>query len=264
MTIAGVNGGQRLSAPGRPNFFGMVGNGLRGLLRLMLAGNPGRALATISEIPQWIATSGPGRSPLVDEVPWLVNQAVDFLRTNLSGHGRIFEWGSGGSTLFFAARSVELATVEHDESWFEQMSELIEDRNFAHVDIRFFPPEMQRAEYSAENPERFASTAEGYRFASFEAYVQAIDDYPNDYFELVSIDGRARVACMKHAIRHVAPGGWLLLDNSDRTVYLADIPEALLSWSRQDFLGPVNYSGAFGMTTLWQRPCGHNCETGGR
>ena len=55
--------------------------------------------------------------------------------------------------------------------------------------------------------------------ASFERYVKAIDDYPDGHFQVVSVDGRASVACLERALPKVAPGGLLILDNSQRERY---------------------------------------------
>ena len=54
---------------------------------------------------------------------------------------------------------------------------------------------------------------------SFKKFVTTIDQYPDHYFDLVFVDGRARNSCIKHAIPKVKNGGYILLDDSDRKSY---------------------------------------------
>ena len=74
--------------------------------------------------------------------------------------------------------------------------------------------------------------------ASFERYVRAIDDYPDGHFHVVSVDGRARVACLERALAKIAPGGLLILDNSQRDRY-----KPALSRLTERFPDFVSYHG---------------------
>ncbi len=53
----------------------------------------------------------------------------------------------------------------------------------------------------------------------FHPYFQKIQKYPDNYFDFVLIDGRARVACMINEIDKIKNEGILILDNSDREKY---------------------------------------------
>ena len=55
---------------------------------------------------------------------------------------------------------------------------------------------------------------------SFERYVKSIDDYPDRFFDMVLVDGRARKFCLEHAPKKIRPGGYLLMDNSSTPEYL--------------------------------------------
>jgi hypothetical protein len=48
------------------------------------------------------------------------------------------------------------------------------------------------------------------------SYAAFIDRFPDHSFDLVIIDGRARAACIQHAIPKVKKGGYLLVDDSER------------------------------------------------
>ncbi|HKO93603.1 MAG TPA: hypothetical protein VJU61_20760, partial [Polyangiaceae bacterium] len=66
----------------------------------------------------WFTSQAVTRSPLGDEAPWIPFVARRWLARQLRPHLRVFEWGSGGSTLFLARRVAELVSVEHDAEWY--------------------------------------------------------------------------------------------------------------------------------------------------
>lgn len=224
-------------------------------INLIRAGYWRQSLLGITFFPQWLATATNGRSPLHDQMPWITCSAVEFLRRRLTGSGIVFEWGSGGSTAFYAKLSQKVITVEHDPDWYQHVNERLDGAVRQRVELKLVTPKIRENNCNNDpgNPDGYCSSDAGYVQKSFEDYVKIIDEYPLGQFELVSIDGRARPSCLKHAIKHVAIGGYLLLDNSDRDYYLAKAPVELASWKRNEFVGPVNYSGMFGRTLIWQR-----------
>ncbi|MBI5865098.1 MAG: hypothetical protein HZB38_11445 [Planctomycetes bacterium] len=99
----------------------------------------------------------------------------------------------------------------------------------------------------------YASSDPRYPGRTFEAYVRAIDQHPDATFDVILVDGRARPACIQHAIPKLKPSGWLVLDNADREHYQAAIRLLLGRWERRDFAGPIPYTEHFVCTTAWQR-----------
>src|SRR4051812_34446634 len=53
-------------------------------------------------------------SPLADGQPWMPYRAIDWLDRTVDRSTAVFEYGSGGGTLFLAQRAGELHSVEHD------------------------------------------------------------------------------------------------------------------------------------------------------
>jgi predicted O-methyltransferase YrrM len=51
-----------------------------------------------------------------------------------------------------------------------------------------------------------------------DAYVRSIGEVAGD-FDLIVVDGRERVRCVRAALPRLAPGGVLLLDDSQRRRY---------------------------------------------
>jgi hypothetical protein len=63
--------------------------------------------------------------------------------------------------------------------------------------------------------------------------VKCIDSYPDQFFDLVLVDGRARKGCIEHAIKKIRSNGYLVLDNSSTKEYL-NFLSPLKQYSRFD------------------------------
>jgi hypothetical protein len=102
------------------------------------------------------------------------------------------------------------------------------------------------------DPQSYASSAEEYSGHSFRQYVVTVDDFPDQFFDFVAIDGRARPSCIQHARAKVKIGGYLMLDNSERPSYQPSV-QLLSRWERRQFYGPGPYNAYFWETTFWRR-----------
>lgn len=178
----------------------------------------------------------------------MVYEAISWLTSYLRPDMRVFEWGSGGSTLFIANRVKSIVSVEHDSDWYNQVNEKIHDVGFDNIQYELVLPEK-----SEQCDIFYVSSDERFLGHSFLDYAQAIDAYMVNSFDLVVVDGRARPGCIKHAIPRVKPGGYLLLDNSDRIEYSTG-KLLLQEWRQIVFRGPGSYADFFTETTVWQKP----------
>lgn len=142
-------------------------------------------------------------------------RAIDFLAGNLKTGDRVFEYGSGGSTLFLASLGVELVSIEHDEGWYNKVSNSLVNSGLPTVDYRFVPP----GDGECRIPGRYKSSVPLYKNANFANYVNTIMDFPDGWFDMLIIDGRARVDCARVGLSKVKTGGYVVLDNSKRKRY---------------------------------------------
>ncbi len=71
----------------------------------------------------------------------------------------------------------------------------------------------------AADPARYRSVAPYSEYLDFQNYVTQIDAFPDSTFDIVLVDGRARPACLIHALPKVRRGGLLILDNAERPHY---------------------------------------------
>lgn len=204
----------------------------------------------------WKASLEKGRSPMSDEQPWLTFAAIDLLRDFLRSDMRVFEFGGGGSTLFFTARAAEVITVEHDEKWFPAIGEALEKKGRTNWKGILSPAEPGGdTNASIADPAAYSSDDASYKGKHFRRYASSIDAYPDAYFDIVVVDGRARSSCLKHALPKIKPGGLLVLDNSDRVYYLEKTSD-LIGVSFEELLsckGPGPYLEWFTQTTIWKK-----------
>ncbi|NGX39789.1 MAG: hypothetical protein KR126chlam1_01122 [Chlamydiae bacterium] len=127
-------------------------------------------------------------------VPWITDEAVAFLEMfcEENPEAKILEFGSGASTLWFAKRTPNLYSVEHDE--------------------RFYA--LVQKELST-NPDCFPAK----HYLRKRPYYSIADEFSDGYFDLIVVDGRNRKGCMARSIRILKPGGILMLDNAERRYY---------------------------------------------
>ena len=213
----------------------------------LLARDPGG----IKHLHKWLLSQWPGHSPLTDEIPWITYEAIRWLDSYLQPHMRVFEYGSGGSTLYLAGRVKEVTSVEHDETYSSMVKERLASRGVNNCTYLFRPPvALPRENIPAYSLTSFTSFASRYRGMSFENYVCSIDQYPDETFDLVMIDGRSRCSCAQRALPKLRPGGYLLLDNSERPGYKA-ISNLLKSCKSANYPGLTPSSTFLHETTVW-------------
>lgn len=157
---------------------------------------------------------------LRQQEPWLTFGATEQLRRALAGwdQPRVFEFGSGGSTLFWLRHRAAVVSVEHDPGWHARL--LRELPTGAELDYRLVPPAPGAVSRDPADPDGFASDDPSFAGMSFEAYARQIEEFPDHWFDIVLVDGRARPACLSRAVAKVKPGGLLVLDNAERSYYV--------------------------------------------
>ena len=146
------------------------------------------------------------------DLAWWTYCAIDTVERFLASDdrpARVFEYGAGASTAWLARRAGEVTSVEHDQGFADVLAPLLEE--YPNVSLQLVPP------VSSPTP-RTGSQRRGHENFDFTDYVRAIDDAAGA-FDLVVVDGRARMACVRQAIPRLAPGGIVLLDNANRTEY---------------------------------------------
>src|SRR3954471_20501401 len=58
-----------------------------------------------------------------EPIPWFTYPAIEFLGQFDWGGKRVFEWGSGNSSLWFARRAGSVRSIEHDRVWADRTAQ---------------------------------------------------------------------------------------------------------------------------------------------
>ena len=188
-----------------------------------------------------------------NKLPWITFGAIDYLdKLNFQGKS-VFEFGSGGSTLYCLKRGAKCISIEHDRSWYERLRFIL--TNEVQVDYRFVPSSYHpnQNDFDASDPDDFSSDEYPQKHQRYEAYVRQIDYFPDHAFYVVIIDGRSRAACIKHAVTKVQPNGYLILDNAERAYYTQKTAIFLNDFEEMRFAGCMPCNAQFSETRIYRK-----------
>ena len=186
--------------------------------------------------------------------PWLTFDAIQFLIPRLWKGMRVFEFGSGGSTLFWLLHGAHCVSVEHDPDWYALVRERLGPE--ASIDYRLVPPELVEASNrhgGPADPDAYTSSVSAFRSFSFRRYAAQINEFHDEWFDLVMVDGRARPSCIKHSVSKIKIGGMMCVDNADRDYYFERTRNYLEGFDAVEFPGVGPVSDALWKTTIFTR-----------
>lgn len=142
-----------------------------------------------------------GVQPLDVELPWYSFSAIDFLAHHVTSSSVVFEWGGGGSTLFWARRARQVICVESSDTWADRLETVLDNLGVSNVTVlrHYFDPQSKESFKESE-------------------YLNCIDDYSAD---VVVIDGyeesvQLRPLCFYKAESKARSGLTIVLDDSWR------------------------------------------------
>lgn len=193
----------------------------------LILGHWARSLLAIHDLDEMIGLG----------VPWWTYRAISAVEEALAARpqARVFEWGSGASTFWLAARAAGVASVEHDRAWHALMQARLAAAPQLAGRVRL---DLVEPGGLAAPGDPFGSEKSGRIGRSFEAYARRIEATGGPY-DLIVIDGRARSACLRLAQAHLAEGGLIVFDNAHRARYRAAIAQSGLAVRRMRGLAPA-------------------------
>jgi len=166
----------------------------------------GRLVADLARHPHYVPRTVRhnvinGATPLDLQLPWFSYAAIDFLDHELKPDMQVCEYGSGGSTLFFAKRTKRVVSIEDNPEWFQKVTARARDLGLKNVEVKLCP-------FDFKNPVGFDQSD----------YLHAI---PRKKFDIIVIDGseewnQVRPICFDHAESFIKPGGMIIVDDSWR------------------------------------------------
>lgn len=178
----------------------MHGTNLEKVMRLVgnLLGHPQYAPAYL--LAHWLK-----KTPLDLELPWFSYAAIDFLKTFLRPQMSVFEYGTGGSTVFFARKVRTVTSTEDNIIWLQKVEQHLNKAALTNV-------VLQHRLFDFKNPVNFENSA----------YLHSV---PAQKFDVIVVDGReeflglensvqVRPTCFYYAENFVKPGGIIVVDDS--------------------------------------------------
>lgn len=158
-------------------------------------------------------------------LPWYTYPSIAFLGPRIRETFRVFEYGSGNSTRWWARHAGQVRAVEHEPAW----------RDIVAADLPANAEVMLRMR---EN----------------DAYAKAIEE-TEDRYDIVVVDGRDRNRCAEVGCERLTDGGVIVWDNSDRDRYQPGFDHLTArGFKRIDFwgMGPIVRKGW--NTSVFYRP----------
>jgi len=206
---------------------------------------------SIIDFPVWWKHQQRKNEPLKTDLPWITFKAERFLRKILRKDMIVFEYGSGSSTLYFSRRVARIFSIEHHREWFEHIQQILSEQSIKNADCRLIEPET----LTENQPNVYLSSSSLDKNKSFESYVKSIDAFPDEYFDIVVVDGRSRTNCIAHAKTKIKQGGYMVVDNSERAYYFDgnDFLSNKKEWEALHFIGSVPYSFGFSKTSFFHK-----------
>ncbi len=134
-------------------------------------------------------------------LPWWTFDAIDFIKAELTPNARVFEWGSGFSTLWMTRNGHRVIALEDNEEWYKTIHKRLEGTA---SDIRLTP--------------------------LGDEYIKP--DIPFAEFDLIIIDGRDRSQCCYTLIEQakqgkLKSGAFILFDDAQRKHYFPAIKDLI-------------------------------------
>lgn len=143
-------------------------------------------------------------------IPLYTYPAIEYLNSLDFTGKKIFEFGSGQSTLYWLGQGADVVSVENNQKWVDKLSPVL--KNF---------PNHQYI---------FADKADD--------YINSVNKFADCYFDLIIIDGIfSRYLCAKNSISKIKKDGLVILDNSDWYPNTAKFLKENLDFIQVDFYG---------------------------
>jgi len=143
-------------------------------------------------------------------IPWYTYPSIEFIENIIVNNFCIFEYGSGMSTLWWALRVNIVFSIEHNSNYCNHLN------NILPKNVNLF---------LKENPIE---------------YSQKINEFPDNSFDCIIIDGIERCQCVKNSLSKLKDTGFYVFDNTDNMAYDEGVLFLMENgFKRIDFFGMI-------------------------
>jgi hypothetical protein len=160
-----------------------------------------------------------------EPIPWLTYSVLYFLVPRITKSMNVFEYGSGNSTLWWAAKVKSVMACENNLGWYTHLKSLL-------------PPNAEIV---------FQTLTYGGKYSK-------LSKLQDKKFDIVVVDGRDRVNCALNSVAALNKKGVIVWDNTDRERYQKGINRLLdLGFKKLDFFGMAPIDNANNVTSIFYK-----------
>jgi len=162
-------------------------------------------------------------------LPWVTYSYIYFISDRLDDSMDVFEFGLGNSTLWYANKVNKVTSIEHDKKWYEKFKQMVPSNVTIHYEK--LATNGQYSKYGGSTMKKY---------------------------DIIVVDGRDRVNCLKRAVDAIKEIGVIILDDSHRKEYLDGVNFLLdCGYRKIDFWGITPGFMSHNCTTIFYKE--ENC-----
>jgi hypothetical protein len=188
--------------------------------------------------------------------PWLQKQVIDFINNKIlcKNNVKVFEFGSGYSTIYYAQKADLVISIEHNQEWFNKISEKV--NRYSNIKLFNITNDGFVKKYNKQDVFNCISKNDNSDAKLFSTYCNKIKEFDFN-FDFIIVDGRARQSCAAIAVDKLNKNGFLLLDDTERVRYQGVIKhiDKKYNFKKYEFVNKENvYRKAKGSRTIiWEK-----------
>jgi len=128
-------------------------------------------------------------------IPWFTYSMIHFLSERTDENMKVFEFGSGNSTIWWSNRVSRVFSCEHSKKWYNKIVKKSPNN------VTYLLSEKYKNKY------------------------ESLIKIPEDRFDVVVIDGKRRQECAKKSISKLKKNGVIVWDDTHRESYKSGISD---------------------------------------
>jgi len=162
-------------------------------------------------------------------LPWYTYPSIKYLENHLKNDHVVLEFGSGNSSLWYAERVKKIVSLETDYEWFTKISLKKTAQKMSALEMIHCPCSADNVDSShpliEEYLERYPDSSLDHDadalglvtrpYLGYATFCDALQIKP----DIIVVDAYARGFCSFLAMRLIQEGGFIILDNSERSEY---------------------------------------------
>lgn len=133
-----------------------------------------------------------GQKAATDMIPWMLPKAFSYLKLLARSYWKIYEWGSGGSTIWFSENCDSVVSLETNSLWLKNVSVELRNRDLHKKCMMTYITD--RRSY----------------------YTDILNEPQNGTFNMIYIDSTygSKAICIRNAIKKLKYFGILMVNNA--------------------------------------------------